>query len=599
MALDPTKQKILAMLDDDGADAAVRRAAAVVLGELHVGDRPVVAALCALLASTDGETKLAALRGLRGARSKLAVPVLVGMLDDKDEEVRRAAAAAIGAAGPEVAASLRAELPKASAARRRAIVDVLAWTRGAAGLDALVAIIGGEDEALANHAGVALRARAAELSPAEAAQLRKRLLALLAAEAKKAARAAKGGAGAGAGAVRATPARSGGRSGRARRAARRAVEAAEAEAAAAFTGLSVGLRLLGDLGEAADLRLLLDHAGAAAGRPPEVRAAAIGGLRKPLRASKSAKDRAAAVVLLLGLVAEDDLERVVRPALDLLRDVELGLEQAPALLKLAEGAHPVAREFALARLGAMDNAQVGRVLVKHLASGDQASREAAAASLRRAPSAVPVLLKELLEAPDAEAVRWMAGVLRHHAERLKPAERQALGRAAGDWAKAGDARAVPVAELLGAVDPEGREEALVETARKLAGQGRYEEANQALRPLARDGNLAPDTRFDVALYALKAAPRAVPTKGQSARDPALAEMRRLAQGDFPLVDRLFKSKHLDDQERFYVGFALIESPDAADRDLGGEILSRLVDESPRSAVAKSARNKLKLAGYDE
>ena len=603
MALDPTKKKILAMLDDDGAEPAVRAAAAIVLGELHVTDRPVVAALCATIASPDRELKLAGLRGLRGARARIAVPLLVGLLDDRDEDVRRAAAAAVGAAGPEAAADLKKQLPSATAARRRAIVDVLAWSPGGPGLDTLVEIIGGDDAGLAVHAGQALRQRVGELSAADAAKLRRRLLGVVAEADKKAAKAAKGATGAtGAkGAKGAKGASKAGKTGGAGRAKDGKIDAAasrpEGHAPAGpgavfnFTGLAVALRLVGEIGDAEDLKLLA--ARAAPGSTADVRAAALAGMRKPFRAAP-AKARAALVDLLLALVGEDDLDRVVRPALDLLRDAEIGLDRAGALLKLAEGGHPVAREFALGRLGAMDTAQVGRVLVKHLATGDQTSREAAAASLRRAPGAVGVLVNELLEAPDAEAARWIAGVLRHHAARLQPAHRQAIGKAAATWAKSGDARAVPVAELLGTVDPEAREDALMDTAKKLAAQGKFDEAAQTVRALRGEG-LSADTRFEAALYAFKASPRPAAGRGLRESDAAFAELRRLSHTEFPLVDRLFKSKHLDEQERFLFGFSFIESADAFDRDLGAEILRRIAKESPRSAVGKSARNKLELA----
>ena len=40
----------------------------------------------------------------------------------------------------------------------------------------------------------------------------------------------------------------------------------------------------------------------------------------------------------------------------------------------------------------------------------------------------------------------------------------------------------------------------------------------------------------------------------------------------------------------------MESVDVDEKDFGGELLGHLVEKSPRSKLARSAKNKLKLAG---
>ena len=52
--------------------------------------------------------------------------------------------------------------------------------------------------------------------------------------------------------------------------------------------------------------------------------------------------------------------------------------------------------------------------------------------------------------------------------------------------------------------------------------------------------------------------------------------------------------HLPDRQ---LGCAPLESPEADDQELGAELLASIVEDRPRSKLAKSARNKLKLTGH--
>ena len=83
MALDKTQKKLAAMLDAE--DPLVKQAAAIVLGELGVKDRSVVASLLAMLAIRDRDMRLSALHGLRGAKSKAAAPMILPLLESRDE----------------------------------------------------------------------------------------------------------------------------------------------------------------------------------------------------------------------------------------------------------------------------------------------------------------------------------------------------------------------------------------------------------------------------------------------------------------------------------------------------------------------------------
>jgi len=54
---------------------------------------------------------------------------------------------------------------------------------------------------------------------------------------------------------------------------------------------------------------------------------------------------------------------------------------------------------------------------------------------------------------------------------------------------------------------------------------------------------------------------------------------------------------VSDEAIYGLGFRLLESHDDADQELGAELLEGIMEERPRSKLARSARNKLKLSGH--
>jgi hypothetical protein len=58
-----------------------------------------------------------------------------------------------------------------------------------------------------------------------------------------------------------------------------------------------------------------------------------------------------------------------------------------------------------------------------------------------------------------------------------------------------------------------------------------------------------------------------------------------------------REKDVEDEEMYGPGFRLLESSEENDKELDAELLQGIIDERPRSKLAKAARNKLKLTGY--
>jgi hypothetical protein len=76
------------------------------------------------------------------------------------------------------------------------------------------------------------------------------------------------------------------------------------------------------------------------------------------------------------------------------------------------------------------------------------------------------------------------------------------------------------------------------------------------------------------------------------RDEALVICEQLVAGGFDLASAIRRDRQLDAEQRYQIGFALIERRHAA----GEEILSDLAADG-RSKVARMAKAKLKSAGY--
>lgn len=86
-------------------------------------------------------------------------------------------------------------------------------------------------------------------------------------------------------------------------------------------------------------------------------------------------------------------------------------------------------------------------------------------------------------------------------------------------------------------------------------------------------------------------------RGAHADDPVLGQFSVLANKGYPIAKKLAKEKSVSDEALYALGFRLLESKDSNNEELGAELLQGIVEERPRSKLAKNAKNKLKLSGY--
>jgi hypothetical protein len=551
----PQIGKIVALLESAAHERQI--AAAIVLGEIGARDAGVIGALAAAVTRGIPPVQRHALDALgqlaAGSGARRAMPAVLAGLTARDEAVRRAAVDAAIAIGEDAIGPVRARLPAATDAHeRRALEEVLGRVGGKGAFKALLASLDTPDLDAARAAALAVRQRVKEASARERAAYLAEVTKVLKAR------------------------------------------AAAARKGASLGLVSGGLKILGYLEDPSAVPTLLAFARDAK-QPIAVREEAIVALRFMARG----KGKAAPVATALSELAERAAPELARAALYSLASLELPASIAPRLRKIALGREPERALLAIERLAQIAGAAGADGLAAVLSStSDRGRAEAAATALgARADGALALgraLLATEARHDDGERVALLARLLRPRARELAPSGGGAGAGAAGKKL----ARALVSVALarVGRGGPHG--DALVPLARELdrastaaglraeaARQRKRKNTEGALGILRLIGQSADATADDG--YALAAAELAA-----GRRDEALVIFGQLLERGFDLGAAVRKDRQLGPEQRYQIGFTLIERRNAA----GEEIQSDLAN-SGRSKIAAMAKAKLKSAGY--
>ncbi len=249
-------------------------------------------------------------------------------------------------------------------------------------------------------------------------------------------------------------------------------------------------------------------------------------------------------------------------------------------------------------------------LIEALGGDEPSSRDAAARGLAKAPEAVMPLVKVLLDVEDEQVARRYAGVIRSHRGNISNAAIEQLVerlRELSEKSTKGKAHAEAIliervlGELIADVAPAKHVEMLFERAKRLRKAGKTVEAFGSLKPLLRsradlDAAIGDDQRFFLAMLSLEAAGEGI-VRSTSSEDPIFAQFAVLAAKGYPVAKNLAKASAITDEALYGLGFRLIESRDGSNEELGADLLQGIIDERPRSKLAKAAKNKLKLTGH--
>jgi HEAT repeat protein len=545
--------KILPLLASDALEKRI--AAAIVLGEIRAKGAEVTEALAGTLDSGVALLQRHALEALARVGAKKAAPKILPLLGAREEDVRRAAVAAMASIGDDALPALRARMSEAAPEERRSIDAVLAALGGKDAFHVLLGGLAASDAEAAKAAAIAVRQR---VKDADGNQRRSYL-----AEAEKfleQQRKAGGSAGA----------------------------------------IAAGVKILGYIEEEKAIPTLLEFTKAKGNAAP-VRQEALIALRF-LLGKKGADVKK--VVGALVEAAEDTDRALAQTALHTLAGLPIPDEALKRLEKLL--AHPDVERarFVLEMLGRQEGGEPVRVLVKVLATTKDKRRAEIAASclLERqegqpagSPGSVPVreeavapLAKALLDADDADRAWLLRNVLRPSAKKVGAAARKQMLEVGTKRLAAGDRNWEPLLAIVRDADAEVAADALRSLAQKLR-KSSPDKALTVLRVLCRSEGCDDEDR-----YALAAAELARGTHdtrpAARAGDEALRLLGALLDRGVEVGSRLRKDKSLSLDHLYYVGFHFREQ----EHPLGEELLKLVADKGGRAKIGKMARSKLAL-----
>jgi HEAT repeat protein len=587
----------------------LRAAAATVLSAVGKGDGTVVSALTDRLEDPDPVVRRIALEGLADMGASGIASRLVPLLRGDDATLAERAAQLLAAQGAAAETALRKELGQGTIQARRAMASLLLRRGTSAAIDAVLDQLGdpelGEQalqllRAEIDHGNEKVIALLEKGAQARAAEVGKRLQKEWARAVKESQKAEKeAGKGKAKGKGQGTNG-SNGANGHA------ADPNRDPAVAAAVFEEGLLLRLIGYMARPSAMPLLIAHA--EDDRPRSIRLAAIAAMRR-IVASSEAKGTEKAIEVLIELAGGDDLA-VAQSAVDTLRGARIPERLAKPFAALAKSKNTAAQKLAMERMPAGGGASAVKALIDALGGNDPTARDAAARGLAKAPEAVLPLARALIAADNADIARRYAGALRAHRGHVSSA---ALDELAGkaqehlDLHARGKANADTIllervlVETLADVAPARHVELLFDHARKLRKASKPIEAFGALKPLLRshadlDAAIDDDMRFFMAVLGLEALGQGI-LRATGADAPVIEQFNRLAARGYPVAKKLAREKDVGDEDMYALGFRLLESKDGQDQELGAELMQGIIEERPRSKLAKNARNKLKLAGY--
>jgi len=601
---------IIGLLESERVE--LRAAAATVLAAVGKGDAAVEAALTGRLADTDAAVRRIALEALVDLGAGGIAPRLVPLLRSDDSTLVDRARELLAQHAAEAEATLRKEIGVGAVAARRAMAQLLLRRGTRAAVDAVLDQL--DDDELGEQALQLVRAELDHAKPgadkltnlietsavARASEASKALAKAWTAAQKAHEQAGK------AGKAKRGKSAAQGAGGNGAPTGHAADPLRDPDVVRGVVALGALLRLIGYLARPENQALLLRYA--AAEQPRPIRLAAIAGLRR-IAAHAEAKGTEKVIEVLIELADSDD-GAVVQAAVDTLRGARIPESLAKPFAALARSQNVAAQKLAMERLPAGGGAAAIKALIEALGGDDPTARDAAGRGLAKAPEAVLPTTRALLAATDEQIARRYAGVLRSHrghvshqaidelVERVREdMDRHARGKATADQIVLERV----VAELIADLAPARHVELLFERARRLRKAGKSVEAFGSLKPLLRsradiDTAIDDEQRFLLAVLALEAAGDGL-LRTTRTDDPVFEQFARLAAKGFPVARRLAREQDASDESIYALGFRLLESTEPGHEDLGAELLQGIIDERPRSKLAKAARNKLKLTGH--
>ena len=531
--------KLLRLLHPDHPPD-VRRAAAVVLGELGLRDGEAAQALCDALDDAEPSVRLQAIRAAGKLRIESALPRLLARVREGGQEADEAAhaAARLGARGTR---ALQELMPKVAPGLRRYIAAALAGGGTASATAAAAAVLLDKDPGVVEAAVRSLAEQIPTLAAAQRHAWTDQLLEL----------------------------------------------AGDREAAPSTATQAAVVRLLAALDDPRAGAALWEKV--APPNPPKVRAAALQGLGK--WADAPTKDQ---FKRLFASAADPDF-RIAAPALVILQKLPAPDRASPEWLGLFRAPDVAVRRLALEKVGDRDAPETAAALVEQLRHADRGLRDAALARLAQLKHGRAALIAALLGAENPDQAWALARAQEPFAREYPPGWRDEVFGKASEHLESGDRRADPLLFLLRETDAADLRDRLEAQALARRKKKDYAAALLYLRLLTRDPAVGFPIRLELAACGLKVSGKDLAAESR-AGDPCLGQFALLCQQDeAELVKQVEAIKWLEPEDLYYLGFHLVEQEGRA-KKAGGEVLKLAAKRGGRTKVGQAAKSKLRSAG---
>ncbi|MCS6926340.1 MAG: HEAT repeat domain-containing protein [Candidatus Binatia bacterium] len=537
---DPTLHGLLTLAREGTVER--RCAALLVLGSLKLQDDRVTEAAGAALEQSNVVLKDYALRYFEDARPKSAIPFLLPLLADSDEDVRARVIRLLAGFGQAVVRPLLHHASSAPPLGQLGVAKVLCAVRGKAAWKGVLQLLARGDVELNKTVCDLVATTLREMPAHEQDELYGEVEAFAAAVDEHTPR----------------------------------------------TAVVSAIRLLGQCGRPQARKWLFGFV--AADHHHALRFHALVALLHCLSGQELRKDE---LDRLLAILEEPEFSDLTRLTLELLESRTWSEAYQPVLARLLESPHLAVQKFALRKMGEFSSPAVVRTLIQELRDPDRMRREAAARSLRKIPAARSALLKAFLSCDDASRAWAIAEILATYEGKWRRDILDEVWQRLQTALAAQDRIQGAYLYFLKHADPAYAYAQLAGRGAQLKNAKKYHEAVRFLSPLAEFPTFNAEEKFALAVVQLKLHPHELaPTARRP--EPALDLLADIYRSSaFPLFEALKKDPALAPEDLFYIGFRFVEGM-AEERPLGEEILGFLARQYPRTTVGKSAKNKLKL-----
>ncbi len=525
----------------------LRRAAALVVGEVGSNSKNLATRLLDGLCDEDREVRLNSINAISKLRIEQALPKLIERLEQGGEEAEPSAYAAAGLGAKGVRA-LQNRMPQVAPGLRRYIAGALAAvgaSKGqAGGKTAVVAMLLDSDPGVVEAAVRSISAEIPALSRAKRETLVDELIDLVKRQKK-----------------------------------------AQLPVA---SELAV-TRLFAALVHPRSESLIWERT-----KPSyatQVRAAALAALGQVVKSPS--KEQISQLFL---YAAEEDV-RIASPALLVLKALPADSRSTIRWTELLGAPDPSVRQLALEKIGNRTNDHVLEGMLGALRHSDRSFQGAVVSCLSRTSGGQKTLGEALVTAGSADEAWVLARAQTSFAKEHGSKFRQRLFKQVGLYLEANDRRADAILFLLRAIDPVALGKWLETRGMGYRKKKAYASALPYLQCLARDPACGLSSRLELAACELKLSTHELTAEGRSA-DATTRHFAQLWQRFGPdLVREMARMKWLNADDLYYLGFHFSENEGPV-KKLGGEFLKLVVSRSPRSKTARAAKSKLSREGLE-